>query len=232
MVSVRGDLYYTHFGEMYRGVDMRAEVGLLTRNVVIRGEMGDHCSDESEACQALGFDNFGGHTVALEGFARYNIEGAEVTNMGQMSVLGRYPIHFHMCRDSTDADGNRPIVRSNSIHHCFSRCVTVHATHGLDITDNVAHDTYGHCFFLEDGGEKDNLFDGNLGLTTRKGFLTPSDSEPTTFWLTSPLVTMTNNHAAGSDSKHGVGIWYLFPDEPVGPSKNLNPPLFGYREAK
>ena len=55
--------------------------------------------------------------------------------------------------------------------------MTVHATHGLDITDNVAHDTYGHCFFLEDGGEKDNLFDGNLGLTTRKGFLTPSDSE-------------------------------------------------------
>ena len=43
---------------------------------------------------------------------------------------------------------------------------------------------------------------------------------------------MTNNHAAGSDSKHGVGIWYLFPDEPVGPSKNLDPPLFGYREAK
>ena len=33
---------------------------------------------------------------------------------------------------------------------------------------------------------------------------------------------MVNNHAAGSDSTaSGAGIWYLFPDEPVGPSRAL-----------
>ena len=31
---------------------------------------------------------------------------------------------------------------------------------------------------------------------------------------------MTNNHAAGSARK-GVGIWYLFPNAPVGPSQGL-----------
>ena len=74
------------------------------------------------------------------------------------------------------------------------------------------------------------MFDHNLGLGTRKSSLTPSDREPATFWITSPLTTLTNNAAAGSVSKSGVGIWYLFPDEPVGPSAGLG--LFAKREAK
>ena len=43
--------------------------------------------------------------------------------------------------------------------------------------NNVAHDTFEHCYFLEDGGEKETVFEGNLGLTTRPGFLTPSDNQ-------------------------------------------------------
>jgi len=116
-----------------------------------------------------------------------------------------------MCHNTTENGQEHPLIQSNSIHHCFSRCVTIHGSHGVHVKNNVAHDTYGHCYFLEDGGEKETVFEGNLGLTTRNGFLTPSDTQPSTFWLTSPLVTMTNNHAAGSDRK-GVGIWYLFPN--------------------
>ena len=47
--------------------------------------------------------------------------------------------------------------------------------------------------------------------------------------MTSPLVTVVNNAAAGSDEK-GVGYWYLFPDAPVGPSAGLG--FFKEREAK
>ena len=61
------------------------------------------------------------------------------------------------------------------------------------------------------------------------GVLNPSDEEPTTFWITSPLTILTENAAAGADTKTGVGIWYLFPDAPVGPSTGL---FFDYREAK
>ena len=82
----------------------------------------------------------------------------------------------------------------------------------------------------EDGGEKRTVFDHNLGMGTKKSSLTPSDREPSTFWITSPLTTLTNNAAAGSASKTGVGIWYLFPDKPVGPSAGLG--LFAKLEAK
>ena len=41
---------------------------------------------------------------------------------------------------------------------------------------------------------------------------------------------MKNNVAAGSDNRNGVGIWYLFPDVPVGPSKDLD--LMEHREAR
>ncbi len=99
----------------------------------------------------------------------------------------------------------------------------------LFFQDNVAYDTRGHCYFLEDGGEKRTVFHHNLGLGTRKGGLTPSDTQPATFWITSPLTTMTENAAAGADSHSGFGIWYLFPDAPVGPSTGL---FFKKHEAK
>ena len=114
-----GELQYTHYSDIYETIEMRAEVGLLTRNILIRGETGGTCSDDSAACQAMGFDNFGGHTKAIQGFKAYNIEGAELTNMGQSSVLGSYPIHFHMCHDTTEKGNPNPLIQSNSIHHCF-----------------------------------------------------------------------------------------------------------------
>ena len=101
--------------------------------------------------------------------------------------------------------------------------------------DNVAYDTFGHCFFLEDGGEKRNVFNKNLGIGSRKNDLTPSDKRPTVFWITSPLTTLTNNVAAGSDQSKGLGIWYLFPDDTVQPSKeihDLEGVFFGHKEAK
>ena len=65
--------------------------------------------------------------------------------MGQMLVLGSYPIHYHMALDVADKN---PIVKSNSIHDTFSRCVTIHGTSGVRVEDNVAADHYGHCYFL------------------------------------------------------------------------------------
>ena len=95
---------------------------------------------------------------------------------------------------------------------------------------NVAYDHVGHCYFLEDGGEKHTLFRDNLGIGTKVGTLTPSDERPTTFWITSPLTTLVGNSAAGSDFVWGVGYWYLFPDRPVGESRTER--FFGFREAK
>ena len=228
-IQFEAEVLHTHVAESYHGVDMFAEVGLLTRRVKIHGEMEDECYDEEiNNCEKFPFDNYGGHTKAIYGFTSYNVENAEIYHMGQATILGKYPLHFHMCED-TVRDGKQQILHSNSIHNTFARCTTIHGSHNVSVKDNVAYDHIGHCYFLEDGGEKDTLFEHNLGIGSRRGVLIPSDDRPTTFWITSPLTTLIDNVAAGSDNARGVGFWYLFPDKPVGPSEGM---FFGNREAK
>ena len=53
---------FLHMGEIIDGVDMRAEVGILTQNIVIRGEMEDSCYAENQ-CQFFDYDTFGGHVM-------------------------------------------------------------------------------------------------------------------------------------------------------------------------
>ncbi len=55
-----GKPQFIHIGEEVDGVDMRAEVGLLSRNVMLRGEMEPGCYG-NEACKFFDFDTFGGH---------------------------------------------------------------------------------------------------------------------------------------------------------------------------
>jgi len=197
---VTGEIKFTHFGQIYKGLDMRAEVGLLSRNVLISGE-----TDDEE-------DRFGGHIKAFRGFGDLRIRGAELTKMGQYGIVGRYPIHWHMAHSVEDKD---TYARENSIHDVFQRCITVHGTHGVRVENNVAYNTFGHCYFLEDGGEKNTTLIRNLGLLTYPGITIPSDRRPATFWITSPLTNMIGNVAAGSA---GVGIWYIFGMKVTGPS--------------
>ncbi|XP_069120192.1 cell surface hyaluronidase-like [Argopecten irradians] len=204
---------YMHYGGVENNVDMRGEVALLSRNIVIEGVMNSFCPTVNENCGDYAFDTFGGHVKVLKGFTNVHIEGAEFYHLGKQTDLGHYPIHFHMCEDVDGPTYVKPTyIRDNSIHHTFGRCVTVHGTHGLLLMDNVGYESLGHCYFLEDGGEKRTVFDGNLGASTRKGLLISSDSEPTTYWITNPQTTLRNNVAAGSEDK---GYWYLYPDVPL-----------------
>ena len=52
--------------------------------------------------------------------------------MGQQ-LIGQYPIHFHLVGDVDEKGGYDPptYVKDLSIHHTFSRCVTVHGSNGL-----------------------------------------------------------------------------------------------------
>ena len=53
---------HVHFGEIVHRVDMRGEVGLLTRNVVIQGEVEDTCPQGNGNCDVMDdIDSFGGH---------------------------------------------------------------------------------------------------------------------------------------------------------------------------
>ena len=95
------------------------------------------------------------------------------------------------------------------------RCVTCHGSFGCLIEDNVAYEHLGHCYFLEDGVEKDTVLRGNLGLGTRRtrSSTIPSDKDPATFWVTHPTALVSGNHAAGSEGK---GFWFLQARLPTG----------------
>ncbi|XP_078656658.1 cell surface hyaluronidase CEMIP2-like [Branchiostoma floridae x Branchiostoma belcheri] len=245
-VKINGQARYNHFGEVTDDVDLRGEVGLLTRNVKFQGRMEDSCYGDN-FCQFFDYDTYGGHLKVLAGFKNVHLSGAEFTRMGQQRKAGSYPVHFHMAGDVDEAGGySRPAyARDLSIHHCFSRCVTIHGTHGLMVQDTVGYDTLGHCYFLEDGNEQRNVLDHNLGLVTRPGTLLPSDRDAdmcrgltgavygdytpnpgkeckgvSTFWIAHPNNVLTNNSAAGSAE---VGIWYIFHDSPTGLSAGSLP---------
>uniref|UniRef100_A0A8C5M721 hyaluronoglucosaminidase n=1 Tax=Leptobrachium leishanense TaxID=445787 RepID=A0A8C5M721_9ANUR len=245
-VKVEGKAKYLHIGEEIDGVDMRAEVGLLSRNIVIYGEMEKQCYN-STVCKYFDFDTFGGHVKVGRGFKAFHIEGAELKHMGQQT-MGHYPIHFHTAGDVDEKGGYQPptYVKDLSIHHAFSRCVTVHGSNGLLVKDVVGYDTLGHCFFTEDGPEERNTFDHCLGLLVKAGSLLPSDRDSrmcraitegayagyiakprqdcnavSTFWMANPNNNLINCSAAGSEE---TGFWFIFHHVPTGPSEGLYSP--------
>ncbi|XP_068174861.1 cell migration-inducing and hyaluronan-binding protein-like [Antennarius striatus] len=245
-IKVAGKPQFIHMGEEVDGVDMRAEVGLLSRNILLRGEMESGCYG-NEACNFFDFDTFGGHLKVERGFRAVHISGVELQHMGQQT-MGHYPVHFHMNGDVDQLGGYDPptSVSDLSIHHSFSRCITIHASNGLLVKDVVGYDSLGHCFFMEDGPEERNTFDHCLGLVVRAGTLLPSDrdskmcrgitdgaypgyvanprqdcSATSTFWIANPNNDVMNCAAAGSEE---TGFWFIFHHVPTGPSEGLYSP--------
>jgi cell migration-inducing and hyaluronan-binding protein len=199
-VTLEQGLKFSHYGELQtiagRSVDERAEVGLLTRNVVVQGD---------SASSAAGY---GGHIMGMGGTLR--VEGVELHFMGQKGLMARYPMHWHMMGP---VDGQ--YFLGNSVWRSFNRCVTVHGTDNARVEGNVCYDHLGHGYFLEDGAETGNLIANNLGLGTKattEGVL-PSDSRAATFWITNPDNTFRGNVAAGST---GFGFWFALPASPTG----------------
>ncbi|GBG70297.1 hypothetical protein CBR_g6425 [Chara braunii] len=200
-------LQFPHVGQVLtiegQPLDVRAEVAVLSRNVVIEG------SSDSQAMQF-------GATVMMHSPGADSLVGTfsnvEVRQAGQAFRLGRYPIHFHMI-----GTVSRSYVKNCSIHHTYNRAIAVHGVNNLTVANNVAYRTMGHTFFVEDGAEMYNVFDGNLGMDTRpSSSLLNTDQTPATFWVTNPLNYVRNNVAAGSAS---YGFWYKLDESPSGASE-------------
>eukprot|EP01080_Neovahlkampfia_damariscottae_P008139 gene8139-12600_t len=229
IVSVNGNqitldkgLNYTHWGQG----NERAEVGLLSRNFVFQG---DESSNDSKN---------GGHIIIRPAkIARF--QGVELTRMGQMGTLGRYPIHFHWTGDKI-GHSNDFYVQHSSVHHNFQRCIVIHNSNGILLKEigfdnlfftkinSVGYDTFGHCFFLEDGGERSNTFNRLLGILARPiskeegRQIIPTDNEPSLFWFTNPNNTVTQCSAVGGK----FGFWYVMPLAPVG----ISLPAYGTQD--
>lgn len=209
-VAFSPPLRFSHSAELAtiagRVVDERAEVGLLTRNIVVQGG-GDGVARQ-----------IGGHIMIMAGSIG-RIEGTELRNMGQMGRLGRYPIHWHLT-------GFAPIdyARFNSIWNSFHRAVVLHRTDGVEVRGNVAANVWSHTYVVgEDGTETGNTVEDNLGILTRRlpdsAFVLKRHGEPgaetaaaqdewrpATFWVNNPRNAVRGNRAAGG--LDAIGFFY------------------------
>lgn len=182
------------------------EIARLERDVVFEAQ-----ADDPETGGLIG-----GHFMVLctPGVVQ-TISGVAVDNFGQQGILGRYPIHFHM---SGDVSGS--VVSKNVVRNSNQRCFVVHGSHNVLVEDNVAYDTFGHCYILEDGGETGNTFAYNLGAKTKKQIhsIGASDHEANTFWITNAENHYVGNVAAGSEES---GFWFDTQDQVNGASGAL-----------
>lgn len=184
-------------------LEMRAEVGLLTRNVVIQG---DESSEKTKYGVHIIIHSRTGDDKSIG-----RITYAEVRRAGQAYNVGRYAIHFHMT-----GNVRQSYVVGNSIHHSYNRAITVHGVHYLKVQKNVAYWVMGHTIFIEDGIETHNVIEDNLVINTiASQSLLNTDMTPASFWITHPNNMIRRNHAAGSDR---YGFWYDLKPHPEGPS--------------
>ena len=184
-------LHYSSTLEFPESIEMKAEVGLLSHNIKIRGTG----------------TGYGAHLMASD--SKVKVQNLEIYNAGKPFELGRSAITL----DQVNQDSS---IRNTSIHHSFNRAVSVRASNHIEVKNNVAFHIKGHCFSTEDGIEIENTIQNNLGIQTLKSqSLTTSDQYPAIFKIRNPKNFVTNNHAAGSDM-HGFS--YDLAEKPQGAS--------------
>lgn len=204
-----GSVEYTGtnaYGTKTKTMTMRAEVALLSRSVVYKG-----ADDDSAEAQ------YGAH-IMLHSKGDESLIGrisyTEFFQVGQAFQLGRYPIHFHMI-----GTVHNSYIRGNAIHHTYNRACTLHGVHYLTLEKNVAFQTMGHTFFIEDAIETKNVLKDNLAIKTKASWsLLNTDQTPGSFWITNGDNMFLGNHAAGSDR---YGFWFDLQPHPTGPSTDL-----------
>ncbi|CAI7745485.1 unnamed protein product [Closterium sp. NIES-53] len=204
-INLQTPLRHSHQGEVLPDggtgtVGIFGEVALLDRHVSIQGtnDAAPHQLD-------------GGHFIIYMTPTKQTLEGVQFRGLGNQGTLGKYPVHFHICGQN----GQDHVVRKNAIVFTRQRCMVIHATGSMTIEDNVAYETKGHCYLLEEGSELNNNFRRNLGINARKveKVIPPAssskldkqtDKQPTTFWLGTPHSNFIDNVAAGSEDS---GFW-------------------------
>jgi hypothetical protein len=169
-------------------LDTRAEIALLSRNVVIEG------TDDA-------VDGLGGDLMMVGANGRARLSWVEIRNMGRRGHLGRYPLHIHNL-----GDGGRNVFVSNvAIHSSYQRGIVIHCTNGVNLINNTVAGTFGFGYMLEDGAEQGNILIGNYAIDIRpagtklltKPLIQTERVNPAGFWFVNMANTWQGNVAAG-----------------------------------
>ena len=166
VVTLEYPLAYYHFGGPdpgepsagnYRaardknwGVDERAEVGLITRNIELRGSSPARHRTIGAARRS-----------SATSFKEASIQGVEFAYLGKPK-LGSYPVHFHVVGGSAAtrrccSTQTASIIPTTSASRCTPRRTSCSRT-------MVCARAVGHLFYQEIGDEEDITFQYNLGL--------------------------------------------------------------------
>jgi hypothetical protein len=203
-LTLNEPLKFRHFSETEKYGDkdfpMKAEVGLLTRNILFRG-----LEEESKP------EQHGAHMMFHRDKSLGRISYTEFKWVGQGTIVGRYPIHFHRMGTCMEC-----FAIGNAVHNSFARVTTLHGTDFLTVQKNVGYNVHGHNYFVEDGVEQNNVIEDNLGISTKQIWtLIKTDVTAATFWITNPNNIVRRNRAGGSD---WYGFWYELLVDFRGPS--------------
>eukprot|EP00957_Ditylum_brightwellii_P004077 309478-Ditylum_brightwellii.AAC.1 len=110
----------------------------------------------------------------------------------------------------------------NTIRDSFQRCVVLEGTNSVMISKNVAFNTAGHCYVLEDRTEINNVFEHNIGARTNRileNFLVDAEkNDPSTFFCANPNNHWIGNVAAGSYDR---GFYFALSSSTAGESSSL-----------
>jgi hypothetical protein len=190
-------LDYRHIASFksYNGtkIDMRAEVGLLTRNVKFRGD--PETSKRNEYGANIFLHSHGDDSLIGR------IENIEMTDVGQGFKIGRYAVHFHMI-----GAVHKSYARGNAVHNGFNRAFTLHGTNYMRLENNVGYSIKGHNIFIEDGVEKKNRMYRNCLIKVKRSYSgLNTDTTPAGFWITTPDNAFIENRVGGSDR---YAYWY------------------------
>lgn len=164
--------------------EFRSEVANLSRNVIV---------------ESADPDGERGHTM-YHRFSKGSISYARFAELGKEGVLGRYPIHFHLVRDSMRGSS----VVGAAIVNSRNRWVTVHGTYYLLVRDCVGYRSTGHGFFMEDATEVYNLWDRNLAVGATHGPRIKDQALPfdpndgAGFWWANGRNSLTRNVSCGN----------------------------------
>jgi hypothetical protein len=194
-------------------LDERAEIGNLTRNIVIQ-------SIDDDLWQ---LDGFGVHVMVMTHGSEAFLDGVEIRRGGQRGELGRYPFHWHMLSYQPPlwvGDATGQYIRNSVIHQSVNRGIVVHGTNGVTVENNIVYDVLGHGVFTEDGSERRNVFEHNLVLKVRNPAVgdalkmhelelgSPGVAAGSSgFWIGNPDNVMRDNVAADTGA---FGFWLAF----------------------
>ena len=209
-------LNFDHLGHIEKlengqELDMRAEVGVLTRNVVLKGDEETSDRDSFGACLMVGPSKPG--TIKSPSKGNLQLSNIEVKNSGQIFKIARYPVHAHFLGHTENS-----FIRGISVHKSNNRAIVLHHTDNLSIENSVAFDIKGGAIFIEDGIERYNKIVNNLVVGVKAtNSLQLDDLTPAAIWVTNPNNYIIGNHIAGCEH---FGIWYRMHKHPEKGSFN------------